>query len=257
VRSKGQGDGSASVAVTLPPVERPTKGRLSVKIAEGLKLMILAGELRPGDKLPNESALCDHFGVSRVTIREAVQMLRALGLVEPTRGRGTFVREPDADAFLRDLAYFAFDSASSVVDLFEVRSLLECRAAQRAALVGPASERPALLTLVDEMKALLDSPEELDTVRLGQLDSEFHLRIAALSGNLVLVQLMNRVMQILEAVRARSLKVPGQPQRSWRQHVQIAEAILRGEPELAVARVVEHMECVKAAIINSEPPDSG
>lgn len=237
--------------VDLPSFELP-RGHLSVAIAGALKEMILAGQLRPGDKLPNEKALCEHFGVSRISIREAVQMLRALGMVEPIRGRGTFVREPDwSGGFLRDLAYFAFDSAGSVVDLFEVRNLLECRAAQRSALQGPVSKRPELLDLVEEMKELIDAPE-LDTVRYGELDARFHLRIAELSGNLVLAELMNRVMQILEAVRVRSLSVPGQARRSWSQHAQIAEAIARGEPELAVARVVEHLETTKAAIIAGE-----
>ena len=240
--------------VVLPILEKAGKGRLSVTIAEALKEMILSGQLRSGDKLPNEKALCEHFRVSRITIREAVQMLRALGMVEPTRGRGTFVREPDKSRFLRDLAYFAFDNADSVIDLFEVRNLLECRAAQRSALRGPVSDRSELLDLIEQMKEAVDA-SELDVAWYGDLDARFHLRIAEMSGNLVLAELMNRVIQILEAVRLRSLTVPGQARRSLSQHAQIAEAIARGEPELAVARVVEHLETTKAAIIAGEPAE--
>jgi GntR family transcriptional regulator, transcriptional repressor for pyruvate dehydrogenase complex len=250
-----QDDGRGSIR--LPAFEKPPKQRLAVAIAEELKQMIRTGELQPGDKLPNESTLCEHFGVSRITIREAVQILRTFGLLEPTRGRGTFVRQPDAEAFFQDLAYFAFDHAGSVADLFEVRSLLECHAARRAATQAPPEQRPELLQIVEGMRTILDADGPLDTTKLGDLDTEFHLRIARIGGNLVLEHLLKRVMQILEAVRVRSLNMPGQPQASWEHHRQIAEAIIQGSTDLAVARVVEHMESVKAAIINSELPGNG
>jgi GntR family transcriptional repressor for pyruvate dehydrogenase complex len=236
-------------AVDLPePAPQEGGQRLSLAIAEQLKDMILSGALHPGDRLPNEADLCTHFKVSRITLREAIQMLRALGLVEPTRGRGTFVREPDADAVLRDLAYFAFDSAAAVGDLFEVRSLLETTAARRAAAGGGDGRRSALVDLAERGRQMFDEGRGPTAEKLARLDAEFHLGIADLSGNLVLEQLMKRLMQLLEPVRSRSLSVPGQPQLAWDQHRMIAEAIARGNAELAAARVVEHLEGVTHAL---------
>ena len=236
-------------AVELPKAMSQGGGeRLSLVVAEQLKDMILTGTLQPGDRLPNEADLCVHFKVSRITIREAIQMLRALGLVEPTRGRGTFVCEPNADAVLRDLAYFAFDSVAAVGDLFEVRSLLETKAAQRAARSSDDDRRLALIDLADHGRRLFEKGEDPAAEELARLDAAFHLGIADLSGNLVLEHLMGRMMQLLEPVRSRSLSVPGQPRRAWDQHRLIAQAIASGDSELAGARIIEHLQGVTHAL---------
>jgi GntR family transcriptional repressor for pyruvate dehydrogenase complex len=236
--------------VTLRGVERPDRQNLAVVVADTLKEMIHAGDVQPGDRLPNEAALCEHFGVSRITIREAIQMLRALGLVEPTRGRGTFVREPDPDALIRDLSYFAFDTAGPVNDLIEVRTLLERRSALSAAQHEPASERSMLREIIEEMRPLAHTPKRsADMAALAELDTKFHVQIATLGGNLVLEQLMRRLMQILAVARTRSLHVPGQALRSWEQHDQIAQAIEAGDGKVAVTRVVAHMASVRDAIL--------
>lgn len=238
----------------LSPVQlpKPSSGgggqRLSVIVADELKQMILAGILSPGDRLPNESDLCDHFNVSRITIREGVQMLRALGFVETTRGRGTFVCEPDASAVLRDFAYFAFDSAPAIGDLFEVRTLLETTAARRAAQAVDRDRRFSLLELANAGIELFSRNGRPPKEELARLDATFHLAIAALSENLVLENLMERLMQLLEPVRARSLSVNGQPERSWNQHLKIAEAIAAGNADLAVLLVEEHMRGVTTAL---------
>jgi GntR family transcriptional regulator, transcriptional repressor for pyruvate dehydrogenase complex len=249
------GDPWVKPVVVLPSVQRPGRERLAVVVADSLKEMILGGQLQPGDRLPNESDLCDHFGVSRITIREAIQMLRALGMVEPTRGRGTFVREPDADARLRDLSYFAFDSAGPVNDLMDVRTLLEQRAAETAAAHVPASDRKQLRDLVDRMRPLAESRTRPNMARmssLAELDTAFHVHIASLGGNLVLEQLMLRLMQILAIPRTRSLMVPGQALRSWQEHAAIANAIEDGRGEVAAARIFEHMESIREAILTGE-----
>lgn len=72
--------------VELPTVQRPEKVRRSTAVADCLREMITSGQLKPGDKLPTEEKLCQHFGVSRTTLREAVQSLRSAGILEVTPG---------------------------------------------------------------------------------------------------------------------------------------------------------------------------
>jgi GntR family transcriptional regulator, transcriptional repressor for pyruvate dehydrogenase complex len=240
-------------SVTLPRVRKLGRKRLSVVVAEQLKEMIFSGEVQPGDKMPNEAALCEHFGVSRITIREAVQMLLALGLVESTRGRGTFVREPDPESRLRDLSYFAFDRAGPVNDLIEVRMLLESQAARTAAAHEKAAERATLGRVVEQAGLLIPGETgTLDTKAIAKIDTQFHVGVAALGGNLVLEQLMLRLMQILEVVRTRTLAIPGQALRSWNEHNAIAEAIAAGDGDAAVERMAEHMESVRRAILDGD-----
>lgn len=239
----------------LPRAASFDEPRRSVAVAEQLRNSIVSGHLQIGDRLPSEGELAIHFRVSRVTVREALQMLRALGLVDASRGRGTFVTHHDAASRLHDLAYFSFESEGALEDLFELRTLLETRAAARAARAQPAVLRSGLRPFIGRMRRPAFE-EGTDPAGLAELDTEFHLRIAEISGNLVLEQMMRRLMQVLEIVRTRSLLVPGQRQRSWEQHRQIAEAIERGDAELAVARVVEHMDSVRraAGILRSDDP---
>jgi DNA-binding FadR family transcriptional regulator len=235
----------------MPPVEPSNEPRRGLAVAEQLRSLVEAGSLQAGDRLPTEEDLAIHFGVSRVTIREALQMLRGLGLVEATPGRGTFISRPDAAARFHDLAYFSFESDAAVDDLFEVRTLLETRAAARASQRRPDSERLGLMPVVEQMRPFAVD-DYSDPAQLAELDTQFHLGIAVISGNLVLEQLMSRLMQVLAVVRTRSLAVRGQRLRSWEQHRRMAEAIERGDSELAVARVVEHMDSVRRAVLSPE-----
>lgn len=78
--------------LTLGTVQRGADAPPYRQIAAHLRLVIDRGELRPGDKLPSESELLSHYGVARMTIRQALAELRAEGLVVAEHGRGVFVR---------------------------------------------------------------------------------------------------------------------------------------------------------------------
>jgi len=89
--------------VELPDILKQQKVRRSTVVADYLRELIVSGQLKLGDKLPTEEKLCQHFGVSRTTLREAVQSLRVAGVLEVTPGRGSFVCAPDVDHMLRDV----------------------------------------------------------------------------------------------------------------------------------------------------------
>ena len=93
-----------TLTVELPNITKQQKVRRSTVVADYLREMILSGQLKPGDKLPTEEQLCEHFGVSRTTLREAVQALRVAGVLEVTPGRGSFVCTPNIDQMFHDVA---------------------------------------------------------------------------------------------------------------------------------------------------------
>lgn len=90
-------------AAELPDILKQQKVRRSTAVVDYLREMIVSGQLKLGDKLPTEEKLCQHFGVSRTTLREAIQSLRVAGVLEVTPGRGSFVCAPDIDHMLRDM----------------------------------------------------------------------------------------------------------------------------------------------------------
>ena len=72
-------------------------------VVEQLKESIISGEFKSGDQLPPEGALCEKFGVSRITVREALKKLNMMGLVEIKQGKGTFVKTVDLGLFMKQL----------------------------------------------------------------------------------------------------------------------------------------------------------
>ena len=113
--------------------------RLTDQTADRLLHMIDSNPAYPpGAKLPNEPRLCQLFGVSRTTLREAVRSLAAQGYVEVRRGSGTFVldRSPAPDIGLQRLECLR----TRLRDLFEIRMMLEPQAARLACLRGTDEE---------------------------------------------------------------------------------------------------------------------
>jgi DNA-binding FadR family transcriptional regulator len=85
---------------TLPLNQQPQRYRRAQTIADELRGLIAAGTLAIGQKLPTETVLCAQFNVSRTTLREAIQMLRSMGLLDVTPGRGSYVRAPSLTVLL-------------------------------------------------------------------------------------------------------------------------------------------------------------
>src|SRR5438876_1366084 len=125
---------------------------LKEQVLRQLRRLIDEGELGPGDQLPAERELADRLGVSRGTVREAVQFLHALGLVEIRHGSGTFVRS-DRNALRDEWRGWTRRHSETVRNLIEVRMGLESFAAELAA------GRPAQRGL-ETMAAALDQMEE-------------------------------------------------------------------------------------------------
>ena len=106
---------------------RVSVGRISEIIVEQIRLLMRQGQLKPGDRLPPERDLCERFGVSRVTVREALRTLESSGLVEIRVGArgGAFVTVPSSDRVGVGLADLLTLSVISAADVTEVRMILE------------------------------------------------------------------------------------------------------------------------------------
>jgi GntR family transcriptional regulator, transcriptional repressor for pyruvate dehydrogenase complex len=89
-----------ATAFTLPLSQQPQRHRRAQTIAEELRNLMTNGSLAVGQKLPTETVLCQQFQVSRTTLREAIQMLRSIGLLDVTPGRGSYVRAPSLSMLL-------------------------------------------------------------------------------------------------------------------------------------------------------------
>jgi GntR family transcriptional repressor for pyruvate dehydrogenase complex len=214
--------------------------RLYEDVAEQIEQQILDGSLKPDDKLPPEHTLANEFGVSRTVIREAIQSLRSRGLVQVVQGSGMYVREPEADTFVKALStLFQFREASPF-DLHQVREILEIEIAGLAATESSEEDKAELLKSLAWMEAARDSVREY-----VELDLLFHGILARATGNEVFLLLLEPLIDYLRQSRLRATQAPGGVERSFQGHRAICQCVVSGDAEGARAAMHEHLQEVR------------
>lgn len=209
-----------------------------------LKRLVEDGVLRPGDQLPSERELSEQLQVSRGTVREAVQFLHALGLVEIRHGSGTFIASArDVHELRREWQRWTLGHSARIHDLLEVRRGLESFAAELAAT---RVVRHGLQAMEDAI-ALMQAATE-DVTALVQADVAFHSALCETTGNAALVELADALGQQLLRERAALWDMPGRPVRSLKEHMSIYGAIKAGDAARARANVLEHLTSVERDI---------
>lgn len=209
------------------------------RLAQGIRL----GVLVDGERLPPERELADTFGVSRVTLREAIKALREARLLESRRGRGggTFVVAPTRER-ARSREKIGRSIAHSLEDALALRRVVEPGAAALAAgRTLTASDRASLLRYLE---AATDC-----TPRARRLaDSRLHLAIAALGGSAsvtaVVADVQMRLDELLRAIPVISANIA----HSDRQHAAVVDAILGGHADRARTEMEEHVDGTAALL---------
>ncbi|MDR7549669.1 MAG: FCD domain-containing protein [Armatimonadota bacterium] len=243
------------VRPTVDPVIddlRPVRPLTSTQqVVEQIRQLIQGGQLGPGARLPPVRDLAQGFGVSASTVREAVQVLSALRLVEVRHGRGIFVASPRDDS--RDPAsWLPWLEAhrEGVLALLEVREVLERKSASlaaRAVALAPARARSVLEALDRNIREMEAAARAQDGAALERLDIAFHGLIAELGGNPYLVYLSGSINHVFADRRA-VMALPGRARRSVAQHRQIFEAICAGDVTGAADRMSKHLESTMASV---------
>jgi GntR family transcriptional repressor for pyruvate dehydrogenase complex len=174
------------------------------QIADELRALIVSGELAEGDSLGHEPDLVHRFGVSRPSLREALRILEAEGLVTVVRGvhGGVVVHEPDERMTARTAALVLQARNVALADVFEARSLLEPLAARAVATMrGRRTAINQLRQLVEREEAVIEDPEGF-----GFANAAFHARLVALAGN----QTLSIVAEMLNEIVARAVTAVSQ-----------------------------------------------
>jgi DNA-binding FadR family transcriptional regulator len=162
-------------------------------VAGTLRRMVVDGQLKDGDFLPNEAELMAHFGVSRPTLREAVRVLESERLVEVRRGSrtGARVRVPGPEIVARPAGLLLELSGATIADVMTARSSIEPMAARLLAETGTPEA-------LDELENMLadDIPAGWQSGRLAETTGDFHRRLVELSGNATLAIIAGMLHEI-------------------------------------------------------------
>ncbi len=160
--------------------------------ADLLDLITVQKKYCPGDKLPNENELSTELGVSRTTLREAIQYLTTQGVLEIRRGKGTFVAEES-----KAQQEFGFDELNvmhiKIKDLYELRMMLEPDMAYFATLRATDEEIEEILELGEKLETIRKDDDQEDPV----LNENFHIAIAQASHNEFGIKLMKIINKAL------------------------------------------------------------
>jgi GntR family transcriptional repressor for pyruvate dehydrogenase complex len=205
---------------------------------ERIRDRIVTGQWGPGTRLPPENDLARQLGLSRNSLREAVRALSLARVLEVRQGDGTYVSSLEPGELLEPtLSATTLLRGRTVLELFEVRRLLEPEAAALAARAPNPEVVDGLRRELDRMFAADDSAEEL-----VEADAAFHDVIAAAPGNSVLRALLRSLST--STARARlwhGIADRGALDQAREEHVRIYEAIADGDPDLARASALLHI----------------
>ena len=228
---------------------RPTPVRLADTIAQQLEQRILEGSLKPGDRLPPEREFALELGVSRPSLREAMQKLVSKGLLSTRHGGGTFVTDQLEAHFVDPWQDMLKSQPLLHRDLLEFRQMLETQAATLAA------ERATDIDIqrLDAAYAALDAAyTQGDLSACVGADVAFHQAIAEASHNLLIGHLTAGLMRVIHGHVSNNLThLHTRPQR-WgqlqTQHRAIWQAVREHQPAQAAAAAAEHIEFVRQHI---------
>ena len=205
---------------------------------EQLKNYILSGAIPLGERLPSERALADALGVGRYSVREALKVLEAVGLVESRVGEGTFLTTNTGASFGRILGLSLATWGGTMMELFDARKMIEVEAARAAAQRATPAEIKAIATELRAMHANMD--------RVGAYliaDFNFHRRIGEASHNAIIGQFVGNVIDLLEEVmkETQSDSLPAQAE-GGSTHQAIFDAIASGDANAAGDLMCEHIQ---------------
>ena len=246
----------AAPAITL---KHPRKITLVASIVEQLVEHIQQGRLQPGDKLPSERQLIQMLGVGRSSVREALQGLVMMGLVEVRPGQGSFVKS-NLHSFIPDLS--KPDLSDNLqremrLQLIEARRMIEVEIAGQAALRAKPEQLERWRATFDDYVRYID---DFGDPRYLAAHADFHLSIADMSQNPFNVMLVKAAIQAVpQTLREREFSFPKSIDlRQLRQsqvklHRDILEAVAMRQPDQAKAALSAHMDFERDLVIKVYP----
>ena len=166
----------------------------AARIATQLMELIELQKLMPGDKLPPERQLADLLEVSRPSLREALHILQAQGLVQIKHGQGTFIQEP---VVAQELRASVMTKTHGLNELFDAREVLEVPASKWAAEKATKEDIRLLRATLNQIDTVTAS-EPIDYDQLQSLDAKFHLTIVGIAGNRFINQTLNVLQDVMK-----------------------------------------------------------
>lgn len=216
------------------PIKRE---RLSNQVLLEVKKIIHDKGYTPGDRFYSEGELVTIFNVSRSSIREAIRSLEVSGVLTVQQGKGIFIADPHREEH-HAFAQWLLENETSLEEHFEMRLIIDPKAAGYSARKAEKADIRKLEDLCDEFRQMVGTGSVMDMIKL---DEQFHLQLAKSTKNRTLYMIMKTMTESLPEGWISSLNVPGRIEKSVHEHQGIIEAIKLRDAELAEQRMESHL----------------
>jgi GntR family transcriptional repressor for pyruvate dehydrogenase complex len=222
-----------------------TKSKCDIVVDE-LMAMFARGEYKQGDKILPENLLADRFGVSRITVREAVKRLAALGLVTIKWGDGTYVNNINIGSAVKPmLSNLVFDQLN-IRQIYDARMFVEAGTARLAARNRTEEELLELKRLLDDMRTAFNP---YDYEKFSFYDTKFHELIGRISDNPILTATYSAIQDVLYIYIKKTNVSMETAKRSMEHHTEIISYISERNEYLAGITMERHVEHAKFSLL--------
>ena len=223
-----------------------TRRSIAEQVSNRILAMIKSGNLKPGDRLPTEQQMGIAFGISRPPLREALKALTLMGVLESRQGGRYTVTDLSAGRLIAPLQVTLSVADYDVEEHFEARTVVDLDLVRLCAERATPDERRRILSFAVDGRAFHDDP-----VGFRLLDIEFHQALHNGAHNRLLAVLAQTLYDVGLDVRRLASALPGVIATSVAQHVEIAEAVMAGSADAAVAAYRRHLEHVRDTTVRS------
>jgi GntR family transcriptional repressor for pyruvate dehydrogenase complex len=206
-------------------------------LIERFRLMIAHGEIGRGDRLPSERELALRFGTSRSSLRHALKVLHSVGIISQRVGDGTYLSN-DASRILEfPLAFMLTLDGISMLELFDMRLMIEPEFAAKAAERAPGKSLDAIRNTLSSM-----------LTETAEADAAFHEAVCSATGNRVCQRMFSAIQNAFRAGMQLTTKL-APPERALEFHKQIYSAIHLRQPAEARKRMIDHLTDAQGVLL--------
>lgn len=221
----------------------PIKTRkLSDEVYRQIVSLISSGELKPGDKIPSERELAAVMGISRQSIREALNRAEVMRLIEVRQGEGSFILSSVNESLKPPLTLIMEKEVERIFDFLEIRKLVEGWCAEKAAVEATGDELENMQEILDKMKKVAAKDKQWEA-----MDLELHLSFAKATHNVIAVHIMEALKSNFRPFFKFTKSMPSSERIDvlWQHHYEIFSAIKQKDPVKAKKKVIAHLNFIE------------
>jgi GntR family transcriptional repressor for pyruvate dehydrogenase complex len=206
------------------------------RVINSIKEALVSGKLLPGDRIPSESELSSRLMISRGSIREAIKILSAFGIVEVRRGDGTYVAESEQKPVFDPLLFSLILSRANMKELVELRELMEIEIVKLIIRNAEDDDLQKIERVIIRMEDRIASGKDISPEQLAGLDVEFHHTMGCATRNRLVEKIYDFILEFFTPTISTAHKnLADSGRTALHDHKRIYKALAARDVEKAVS----------------------